>query len=99
MKYMQSPVKTMLFYLPSYYKSIQSQGEWNKQCWNKIAIEFLKRKHNANITRREFPIEIYTGGPSHEPYFIVLTLQGQIIVRPMKKTVASHVVGDLALLN
>ena len=99
MKYMQLSIKTIPFYPTSHYKSIQPQGEQNKQYWNKLAIEFLKRKHNANTTRREFPIKIYTGGPSHKPYFIALTLQGQIIIGPMKKTVALHVVGDLVLLD
>ena len=42
---------------------------------------------------------MYMGGPSYEPYFIALILQGQIIVGLTKKTVASHVVGDLALLD
>ena len=43
MKYMQSPVKIVPFYLPLHYKSIQSQGEQDKQYWNEIAIEFLKK--------------------------------------------------------
>ena len=49
--------------------------------------------------KKGFPIEIYMGGPPHEPYFIVLILQEQIIVRPTKKMVATYVVGDLVLLN
>jgi len=35
----------------------------------------------------------------NEPYFIALMLQGQIVIRPTKKMVASYVVGDLALLD
>ena len=35
----------------------------------------------------------------HEPYFIILTLQGKIIIEPIKKLVVSHVVGDLVLLD
>ena len=42
---------------------------------------------------------MYVGDLSHKPYFIVLMLQDQLIVRPTKKLVTSHVVGDLALLN
>jgi len=49
--------------------------------------------------RKGFPIEIYMGGPPHEPYFITLTLWGQIIIGPMKKLVATHVVKNLALLD
>jgi len=42
---------------------------------------------------------MYSESPSHEPYFITLILQGQIIIGPIKKMVASYVVGDLALLD
>ena len=49
--------------------------------------------------RKGFPIKIYIGGLPHEPYFIALTLQGQLIVGPTKKLVTSHVIGDLALLD
>ena len=42
---------------------------------------------------------MYMKGPSHEPYFIMLTLQEKIIIGPTKKLVASYVVGDLALLD
>ena len=48
--------------------------------------------------RKEFPIEMYIGGP-YEPYFIALTLWGEIVIGPTKKLVVSYVVGDLALLN
>ena len=42
---------------------------------------------------------MYMGGLPHEPYFIALTLQGQIVISPTKKLVATYVVGDLALLD
>ena len=42
---------------------------------------------------------MYTEGPPHELYFIVLMLQGQIVVEPTNKMVASYVAGDLALLD
>jgi len=57
------------------------------------------KKYNMDTTRKESPIKMYSEGPPHEPYFIALTLQGQIIIGPIKKMVASYVVGDLALLN
>ena len=50
MKYMQSPIKTMLFYPLPHYKSLQPQGEQDKQYWNKIAVKFLKQKHNMDTT-------------------------------------------------
>ena len=82
-----------------YYKSIQPQGEQDKQYWNKITIEFLKQKHNADVLRKRFLIKIYMEEPSHKPYFIMLILWEQVIVGPTKKLVVSHVVGDLALLD
>ena len=80
---MQSPVKIVPFYLPPYYKSIQSQ-EQDKQYWNKIAIKFLNKKHNADTIRKEFPIKIYIERLSYESYFIMLILQEKIIIRPTK---------------
>ena len=49
--------------------------------------------------RKGFPIKIYMRGPPHEPYFITLTLQDQLIIGLTKKMVVSYVVGDLALLD
>ena len=51
MKFLQSPVKTILFYPPPHYKSLQPKGEQNKQYWNKITVEFLKQKHNVDTIR------------------------------------------------
>ena len=92
-------IQTTPFYLPPYYKSLQPQGEQDKQYWKKIAIVFLEKKHNMDITRKGFPIKIYTGEPPHEPYFIALILQGQIIIEPTKKLVTIYIVGNLILLD
>ena len=99
MKFIQTLIQTTPFYLPPHYKSLQLQGEQDKQYWKEIAIAFLKKKHNADITRKDFPIEIYMGGLPYEPYFITLTLWGQIIIEPTKKLVVTYVVGDLVLLD
>lgn len=99
MKFIQAPVKTMPLYLPLYYKVLRSQEEQDKQYWNKIATTFLEKKHNADTMRKGIPINMYIEGPPHEPYFIVLTLQGQIIIGPTKKMVTSYIVGYLALLD
>ena len=88
----------MPFYPPPHYKSIWSQEEQDKQYWNEIATKFLKKKHNADITRKKFLIEIYIEGLPYKPYFIALVLW-QIIMGPTKKIVASYVVGDLVLLD
>jgi len=60
---------------------------------------FLEKKHNIDIIRKSFPIEMYMGGLPHEPYFIALILQRQIIIGPMKNLVVTYMVGDLALLD
>jgi len=89
----------MLFYPLPHYKSLWPQGEQNEQYWNEIAIVFLEKKHNVDMTWKGFSIEMYTGGPPHKPYFITLTLQDKIIIKPTKKMVASYMVGDLVLLD
>ena len=99
MKYMQLLVKTIPFYPPPHYKFIWPQGEQDKQYCNEIAVKFLKLNHNTNMTGKRFPIEMYMRDLPHKVYFIVLMLQGQIIIGPIKKMVASYVVGDLVLLD
>ena len=99
MKYMQSPVKTMPFYPPPHYKFLWPQGEQDEQYWNEITVEFLKKKHNMDTTRKKLPIKMYSGSLPHKPYFITLILQEQIIIGPTKKIVALYVIRDLALLD
>ena len=99
MKFIQALIKTTPFYPPPYYKSLYSQEELDKQYWNKVAVVFLEKKHNANTTRKGFPIKMYIREPSHKLYFIALTLQGKIIIRSIKKMVTLYVVEDLVLLE
>ncbi len=65
----------------------------------KKSLLYSLKKHNTDITRKGFPIKMYMGGLPHESYFIVLTLQGQIIIGPTKKLITTYVIGDLALLD
>ena len=51
MKFLQSPVKIIPFYSLPYYKFLQQKEKQNKQYWNKIAVKFLKQKHNVDTTR------------------------------------------------
>lgn len=99
MKYIQAPVKMMQFYPPPHYKSLKPQVEQDKQYWNEITVAFLEQKHNANMMRKGFPIEMYMVSLPHELYFITLTLQDQIIVGPTKKLVTTYMIGDLVLLD
>ena len=99
MKYMQAPVTTTLFYPLLHYKALQPQGECDKQYWKEISITFLEKKHNTNIIRKYFPIEMYMGEPPYESYFIALILKEKLVIRPTKKLVVSYVVEDLVLLD
>ena len=41
---------------------------------------------------------MYQEGPPHEPFFIAINCQGQVIIGPNKKTVAMYVLGELEVL-
>ena len=64
-----------------------------------IRKKLLWNLYNKNTIKQGFFIEMYTGGLPHKPYFIVLTLQGEIIIEPTKKMVAFYVIGDLVLMD
>jgi len=55
-------------------------------------------KYNIKILRNSYPITMYQGGPSHEPYFIAIDNQGQVIIGSNKKTVITYVVEELEVL-
>jgi len=38
---------------------------------------------------------MYTGGLPYKLFFITLTLQETLVIRPTKKLVATYIVGDL----
>jgi len=42
---------------------------------------------------------MYIEGLPYEPFFITLTLKGEIIIEPMKKLVVLYVVGDLVFFD
>ena len=68
---LQVPMKAILFLLPAHYKTIQQDGEMNIQYQKEIAAKFIKQKHNSNTSHQECPIKIYSGGSSHESFFIL----------------------------
>ena len=74
LKTLQVLTKMIPFYPSPQYKTLQQNGRQNKQYWKEIAVEFIKQKHNANMSRRGFPIKMFTEGPPHELFFIILTL-------------------------
>jgi len=82
----------------THYKTIQTNGEKKKMYWNDIVYQFMQQKHNAD-TSQEIFIKIYTRGPLYKPFFIVDSIQGQLIMGPTKKMVATYAVEDLTLID
>ena len=58
----------------------------------------VDNKHNTEISRNSYLITMFQGGPLHKPYFIAIDNQGQVIIGPNKKTVATYVVGEHKVL-
>jgi len=58
----------------------------------------VDQKYNTKTSRNSYPIVMFQGGPSHEPYFIAIDNQEHVIIGPNKKTVATYVVRELKVL-
>jgi len=98
MKFVQSLTQTRLFKPLPHYQSLKSRGEQDPLFWKEVAMAFVNRKHNTDTARNGCQIQMFQGGPPHEPYFIAIDNQDQIIIGPSKKIVATHVVGELEVL-
>ena len=61
-------------------------------------MAFVENKYNTETSRNRYPINMFQGGPSHEPYFITIDNWRQVIIGPNKKMVAIYVVGKLEVL-
>jgi len=92
MKFVQSPIQTRLFKPPPHYQSLKSRGEQDPLFWKEVATAFVNWKHNTDIARNGYQIQMFQGGPPHEPYFIAINNWDQIIIGPSKKIVATHMV-------
>ena len=98
MKFVRSLTQTRLFKSPPHYQSLKSRGEQDLLFWKEVATAFMNRKYNTNTIRNGCQIQMFQGGPPHEPYFIAIDNQDQIIIGPSKKIVATHVVEELEVL-
>jgi len=67
--------------------------------WKEVVKVFLENKRNTDTSRNGQQISMYQEGPPHEPYFITINNQDQIIIGLNKKTVAMYVVGELEILG
>ena len=63
-----------------------------------MATALVNDKYNTEISRNRYPINMFQEGSPHEPYFIAIDNQGQVIIGPNKKTVAMYIVGELEVL-
>ena len=72
MKFVCSPTQIRLFKLSLYYQSLWFRGEQNPEFWKEVTITFVEEKHNIETLRNSYPITIYQGEPSYEPYFITI---------------------------
>jgi len=63
-----------------------------------VAMAFLDKKYNTDMTRNRYQIHMFQGGPPHKPYFIAKDNKDQINIGSSKKIVAMHVVGELEIL-
>ena len=98
MKFIRFPTQMRIFRLLPHYQSLQSRGEQNLEFWKEVATVLVKEKHNTKTARNGYPITMFQGVLPYEPYFIAINNQGQVIIGPNKKTVATYVVGELKML-
>ena len=61
-------------------------------------MALVDNKHNTETLRNRYFINMFQGRPPHKPYFIAINNQGQVIIGPNKKTVATYVVEELEVL-
>jgi len=82
------------FLPPAGYHIISRNGEKSSRYWNWIVKGLLESKQNSKIVRRGFKIPLYTGGPPHEPWFILEAADEGYIVGPQKKLVVIYAMGE-----
>ena len=97
-KFVWTPLQTRIFRPLPHYQAFKYRGEQDPTFWKEVAIAFLEKKHNTETSRNRYQISMFQGGPLHKPYFIAIDNMEQIIIDPSKKIVATHMVGELAVM-
>ena len=97
-KFVRSLIQARLFKPPTHYQSLKFRGKQNPLFWKEVATVFMNQKHNTDTARNGYQIQMFQGGPPHEPYFIAIDNRDQIIIGSSKKIVATYVVGELEVL-
>jgi len=77
---------------------LKSRDEQDTEFWKKVAMVLVDNKYNTETLRNSYPIVMFQGGSLHELYFIAIDNQGQVIISPNKKIVATYIVGELEVL-
>ena len=98
MKFVWSPIQMRLFKPLPYYQSLKFRDEQDSEFWKEIAMALVDQKYNTETVKNGYPIVMFQGGLPHEPYFIAINNQEQIIIGSSKKTVATYVIGKLEVL-
>ena len=98
MKFVKSPTQTRIFQPPPHYQVLWSRGEQNSDFWNEITTVLVKNKHNTEMSRNKYSINMFQEGPPHDLFFITIDNQGHLIIDPNKKMVATYVIGELEIL-
>ena len=61
-------------------------------------MALVDNKYNLETSRNVYLIKMFQERLPHEPFFITINNQGQVIIGPNKKTVAMHIEGELEVL-
>ena len=97
-KFIKSPTQTRIFWLPPHNQALRSREEQDPDFWKEIAMALVENKHNMEISRNGYLMNMFQGGPLHKPFFIAIDNWGQVIIGSNKKMVAIYVVGELEVL-
>jgi len=62
-------------------------------------VAFVNQKHNTETSLNRHLIPMYQGGPLHKLYFVAIDNQELAIIGLNKKIAATHIVGELEVLN
>ena len=61
-------------------------------------MALIENKHNMEMLRNEYLINMFQERPPHNPFFIAIDNQGYVIMGPNKKMMAIYIVGELEVL-
>jgi len=59
MKFVQTLSQMRIFRPPPHYQSLKYRDEQDPIFWNKVAMAFLEKKHNTNISRNGYQIHMF----------------------------------------